>query len=619
MINDPEFTAIDDTLSDVKEFFTQNPQQCGYSESDNTYIKIPQNQRIYCINKRNRINEGAFGITYTCHRVNLQNLQIEPKLYAVKIIDDRKTFRPIEHQTLTRYYFAEPPLDNGRCIFIVQEYFPGEDLLDKKNQLSPTLQGLDFKESVELILQLCLRLETLHNLTPRGKSLYHGDIKGPNIRVNHNNDNFDVYILDYGLAEIFEDSEKSLTKPGLEGSLLYLAPEILDKQCYSLKADIFALLHPILVILGATAPLSIRARSSRQELSVKPYDFTGVLRNFTPILLTLTHPIADLVTQFLQRMQSPSPELRPSSSELVRFFTSLNNYLLETKRNNNANPSLDYYAVHLILLATNLWSVPITLSNPMTSPGQSIVTINSLDLSAQDNAAIIAAYSKNSLDIKMLLDLAQQFSPSHLKQLLASQLDELHHCRFPKYVKVVLENLIRLNLAQAASTIQAIRSFTVEQHYCFNLLTQLLNRHAVLDTNNITQLAHHCDVSTGIQLSLEYHVRVRLPNEQEGGYLSWFWSRKISKNEEMALAQQLLQCLSNKEEPTIIYWKRYLTEGQWQAVTHTQIIALLQDGEQIIESVAKLRPIQVKKIEKFDLQMEEIPDEASLSGQSYFP
>ena len=52
-------------------------------------------------------------------------------------------------------------------------------------------------------------------------------------------DNYTVKVCDFGLSKTFEEEEGKKIK-GMAGTILYMAPEVINELDYSFKADVFS-------------------------------------------------------------------------------------------------------------------------------------------------------------------------------------------------------------------------------------------------------------------------------------------------------------------------------------------------------------------------------------------
>ncbi len=117
-------------------------------------------------------------------------------------------------------------------IFLVMEYVEGQSLRDRMRR------PLSVGEFLAIAVQCVAGLDAAH----RG-GIQHRDIKPENILLTRNEQ---VKILDFGVARRLPgDGEgttiDSLTHDGLTGTIIYMAPEIIEQKPSDDRADIFSL------------------------------------------------------------------------------------------------------------------------------------------------------------------------------------------------------------------------------------------------------------------------------------------------------------------------------------------------------------------------------------------
>lgn len=117
-------------------------------------------------------------------------------------------------------------------IFLVMEYVEGQSLRTRMHE------PLSVEEFLPIAIQCVAGLDAAH----RG-GIQHRDIKPENILLTHNQQ---VKILDFGVARRLPgDTEgttiDSLTNDGFMGTVIYMAPEIIEQKPSDDRADIFSL------------------------------------------------------------------------------------------------------------------------------------------------------------------------------------------------------------------------------------------------------------------------------------------------------------------------------------------------------------------------------------------
>lgn len=132
--------------------------------------------------------------------------------------------RQVSHKNIVRLYdiFAAEGVK-----FITMEFVEGEDLKTILKRGKPPV-----RESVSILLQVCLGLEAAH-----AEHVVHRDLKPPNIMVEPNGR---VAVMDFGLAHSTE--EAGMTKTGiLVGTPDYMSPEQALGRRVDHRSDIFSL------------------------------------------------------------------------------------------------------------------------------------------------------------------------------------------------------------------------------------------------------------------------------------------------------------------------------------------------------------------------------------------
>ncbi|XP_078493643.1 uncharacterized protein LOC144749266 [Ciona intestinalis] len=113
---------------------------------------------------------------------------------------------------------------------IISEYCEGGDLADQIEKLEKSDQAFGDKMVEKIAYQLLCALNYLHT-----KKVLHRDLKPANVLLKGG----DVKLTDFGVSKKL-DVREYLTKT-LAGTILYVAPEILEEKPYSTKCDLWSL------------------------------------------------------------------------------------------------------------------------------------------------------------------------------------------------------------------------------------------------------------------------------------------------------------------------------------------------------------------------------------------
>jgi len=176
------------------------------------------------------IAQGAFGIVSSAL---FRGTEVAVKKVLVSNLSESemKQFHS-EINMLKRLHHPNVVLLIGVCslppnFVFITELLPGSlfDLLHDKNVV------LDINIQKKLILDTALGMNYLHLFKP--VPILHRDLKPPNLLVDKN---FNVKITDFGLARN-QDFKNKMT--GNLGTCQYMAPEVMQQQEYTEKADVF--------------------------------------------------------------------------------------------------------------------------------------------------------------------------------------------------------------------------------------------------------------------------------------------------------------------------------------------------------------------------------------------
>lgn len=151
--------------------------------------------------------------------------------------------KDLQHPNIVQYLSSSKE-DN--CFNIFLEYVPGGSVAAMLNNYGPLKEPL-VRNFVRQILQ---GLAYLH-----GKNIIHRDIKGANVLVDNKGG---IKISDFGISKKVEagllNSSAAHHRPSLQGSVFWMAPEVVKQTSYTLKADIWSLGCLVVEMLTGSHP-----------------------------------------------------------------------------------------------------------------------------------------------------------------------------------------------------------------------------------------------------------------------------------------------------------------------------------------------------------------------------
>lgn len=195
------------------------------------------------------IGQGSFGSVYLAlHAVTGELLAVKqveaPAPGANGPNDSRKKsmiealkreislLRELRHANIVQYLGCSSSVEH---LNIFLEYVPGGSVQTMLNSYGALPEPL----VRSFVRQILMGLSYLHN-----RDIIHRDIKGANILVDNKGT---IKISDFGISKKLEASNilsganNNKHRPSLQGSVFWMAPEVVKQTSYTLKADIWSL------------------------------------------------------------------------------------------------------------------------------------------------------------------------------------------------------------------------------------------------------------------------------------------------------------------------------------------------------------------------------------------
>ena len=186
---------------------------------------IEDEKPIENITKIKSLGKGNFG------EVFLVKSKVENKKYALKeipiknqnedLINEGEHLKELDHPNLVLYksvFFANDILN------VITEYAENGDLNNELLKHKEQNKYFDENQLLNWLMQICLSLQYIHE-----KRMVHSDIKPSNIFITKKNN---IKLGDFGIFKRILDFEEEK---------LYGAPELIKKNEYTTKVDIWSL------------------------------------------------------------------------------------------------------------------------------------------------------------------------------------------------------------------------------------------------------------------------------------------------------------------------------------------------------------------------------------------
>lgn len=184
------------------------------------------------------LGKGAFGKVLRCKHLD-SGSQFAIKIMEKKMIRQRKVYVQLLENELAILGSKSHPkiirvidlLEDRLNYYIVSEVVEGGELF-KRLQV---VENFTEDQACDIIMQIMMGLNYLHL-----QSITHRDMKPENILlVSKDINNFEIKISDLGFAQQFDKNDKGMTL--VLGSPLYMAPELVNRQPYNEKVDVWSL------------------------------------------------------------------------------------------------------------------------------------------------------------------------------------------------------------------------------------------------------------------------------------------------------------------------------------------------------------------------------------------
>ena len=218
------------------------------------------------------------------------------------------SFIILHHPYLLIFYgvIAEP-----KHLSIITEYCPGgnlHELLFKKKHIY-----LSWKTRKKFLLQIAKGMNYLHKNNP---PILHRDLKSLNIFLTNDlkksSDITNIKIADYGLSIIYEKNKNSNLNERV-GTCHWMAPEIINCQKYTTKADVYS--YGIIIWEICTREMPYECINDKETIL-----YRVCFKNERPSLKRLGNDTPEKFKELMIKCWDQDPNKRPSFENIIQFI-----------------------------------------------------------------------------------------------------------------------------------------------------------------------------------------------------------------------------------------------------------------------------------------------------------
>lgn len=236
--------------------------------------------------------------------------QFAIKIMEKKMIRQRKVYVQLLENELAILGSKSHPkiirvidlLEDRLNYYIVSEVVEGGELF-KRLQV---VENFTEDQACDIIMQIMMGLNYLHL-----QSITHRDMKPENILlVSKDINNFEIKISDLGFAQQFDKNDKGMTL--VLGSPLYMAPELVNRQPYNEKVDVWS--------LGVITYQLLSGKTPFESTSIKKIDWNINNKNlkFKSTADQNWDHVSQNAKNFILRCLDRDPTTRPSIRQLFK-------------------------------------------------------------------------------------------------------------------------------------------------------------------------------------------------------------------------------------------------------------------------------------------------------------
>lgn len=211
-----------------------------------------------------------------------------------KMKEEISILKQLKHENIVHFFGY---IETNSKLYIIMELIKSGTL---SHWIKAHIENITEVEASVIIGRLLSAVEYLHI-----KQICHRDIKPENIMLNNFNDLTSLKLIDFGLsAQHFDSLENS----DYCGTLLYMAPEQIEKKLYSKTVDIWSIGVIMFMLLNqGKHPFYIKGD--------KKQGYVQKLKNAKVTLFNKCSPMAELL---LRKLLEPNPSWRYTADRAIK-------------------------------------------------------------------------------------------------------------------------------------------------------------------------------------------------------------------------------------------------------------------------------------------------------------
>ena len=296
--------------------------------SKGNFINVNHGEVKELYNFKKLLGKGSFGEVWEAEN-KLNKNKVAIKIISKKILHkdaglkkqmklEFDLLKKLDHPNVMRIFDA---FENHSDIYIVSEFMEGGELAKRAgNRL------LRENEVCKIMSQILKGLAYCHSL-----GVAHRDLKPENAMYENKDADAALKLIDFGLSAIVNQKQKC---QDVLGSPLYMAPEVVSRQPYNEKCDIWSCGIMMYTFLCCQVPYKSTSMESLFE-EIKNINF-----NYNSFSGKYWNNVSKRAIEFLLKMLRTDPKSRASALELVN-----DKYLTSECPAENLNPETEQYMI----------------------------------------------------------------------------------------------------------------------------------------------------------------------------------------------------------------------------------------------------------------------------------